>query len=786
MSVDHPHQKGSTQIVPEEVSAKELSSFASATMPFIQPHERPAESGETLPIGMKLGHFIIDDYIGGGGMGKVYLATDTSLDRKVAVKTLPPQRSGNPSIAARFINEAKSAARLNHENIAQVYFAGDESGLPFIAFEYIEGTNIKQLTEEHEGLPLPLALNYIVQVALALAHAAEHGVIHRDVKPSNILVTPYGKIKLIDMGLARLLDPSEEQNDLTASGTTLGTFDYIAPEQARDPRKADSRSDIYSLGCTFFFMLAARPPFPEGTALQKLLQHQGDTPPDIRSFQPNVPAEIALLIQQMMAKDPAQRFQAPAVLIKALITAAKNLGLQTTGKGHFISPQPLSLRRKFLQQHLPWITSVALLLCGFILMTLFSELTLPLPKMPDTATGQPLPSTETIILRPAGESAIILDRPSDQAKRTGFAVALSPMPPSKYTAELGTQHAGYQLHPAFASPAVSSARSLVKAKQVAHRLSVLDIPRVLSAEQAASGNSVCVIDPSGETAGSFTTLAEALLNTGGNENTEFVLRWNGTQKTAEPIVFNNRRSRFSAASGYFPVIEFEANDVQHIRHHLSFITVNGGKGEFKGIGLTIRVRPSISAPYWSLFDVNSHIAGDTELIFTQCSLTVVNTASSDFSAFHDNAAFFHCRDLSEYGEPVIFREKIAEHSTGSVRISVSNSLLCGEAVVLQNTASQNVVLRMSDSLLAVAKPLVLPADNPNVKLQAEHLFVIQPFVKEEERGDREKEITGTASSNFVLSPASLDKPLPKYLPQDFVLPQDADSRFTVPALDWLP
>ena len=141
-------------------------------------------------------------------------------------------------------------------------------------------------------------------MAEALSHASQRDVIHRDIKPSNVLITPEGKAKLVDMGLARLHQVEHPDNDLTASGVTLGTFDYISPEQARDPRSADVRSDLYSLGCSFYFMLTGRPPFPEGTVLQKLLQHQAEDPVDPRQFRPDLPSEIGAILAKMLAKNP--------------------------------------------------------------------------------------------------------------------------------------------------------------------------------------------------------------------------------------------------------------------------------------------------------------------------------------------------------------------------------------------------------------------------------------------------------------------------------------------------
>ena len=288
--------------------------------------------GGALKPGAMFGHFVVTKYIGGGGMGRVYEGRDTALDRKVAIKVLPRQRAQDVGTVARFLNEAKSAARLNHEHIAQVYFCGEENGVPFIAFEYVYGVNLRDYVRERGVLELDEAIGYVLQAADALAHAAAHGVTHRDVKPSNIIVTPQKRAKLIDMGLARLLK-SDLADDLTESGVTLGTFDYISPEQARDPRDADVRSDIYSLGCTFYYMLVGTPPFPEGTMLQKLLQHQGDEPPDVREANPAIPVEVAAVVKKMMRKLPDDRYQTPESLILDLREIAEMIGVSLSGRG---------------------------------------------------------------------------------------------------------------------------------------------------------------------------------------------------------------------------------------------------------------------------------------------------------------------------------------------------------------------------------------------------------------------------------------------------------------------
>jgi serine/threonine protein kinase len=275
--------------------------------------------------GRRLAHFELIEPIGVGGMAAVIRARDTQLDRLVALKILPPEMAADPENVRRFHQEARSAARLDHENIARVFFCGEDQRLHFIAFEFVEGENLRTILEKRGRLPVGEALHYMLQVAAGLAHAARRGVVHRDIKPSNIIITPNGRAKLVDMGLARSLDPRQDQG-LTQSGVTLGTFDYISPEQALEPRDADVRSDIYSLGCTFYHMLTGQPPVPEGTAAKKLHHHQHVKPPDPRQFVPDLPDEVAIILDRMMAKNPKDRYQTPEHLVHHLYLAARKLG----------------------------------------------------------------------------------------------------------------------------------------------------------------------------------------------------------------------------------------------------------------------------------------------------------------------------------------------------------------------------------------------------------------------------------------------------------------------------
>ncbi len=342
------------------------------------------EMGDAL-VGTRLGHFQLEEFIGGGGMGAVFRAMDTELGRIVAVKVLSRDQS-DEEILRRFKNEAQSAARLDHDNIARVHYVGEDKGWNYIVFEYIEGVNIRDLVVGRGPLPLAEAINYTLQVAEALEHAHRRDVVHRDIKPSNVIITGDGHVKLVDMGLARLHQVESANHDLTASGVTLGTFDYISPEQARDPRSADVRSDIYSLGCTLYFMLTARPPFPEGTVLQKLLSHTSDERPDPRIYRPDMPEEIIAVLNKMLARSPAERYQRPNEMIGELLLVADQLGLEGASHGGTVWITPNVAQPSLLERLIPVVVPVVLLIAAVLGL----EFYLSRPATPELATGPAL------------------------------------------------------------------------------------------------------------------------------------------------------------------------------------------------------------------------------------------------------------------------------------------------------------------------------------------------------------------------------------------------------------
>lgn len=626
-----------------------------------------------IPAGTLLGHFMIKSYIGGGGMGRVYLANDTALDRNVAVKVLPRQRANDQSTVARFMNEAKSAARLNHEHIAQVYFAGEQDGIPFIVFEYVEGTNIRSMVDDYDAFPLPQALNYLIQIAHALAHAADHGVVHRDVKPSNILITKEGRAKLIDMGLARLLDPSHSKDDLTASGVTLGTFDYISPEQARDPRNADIRSDIYSLGCTFFFMLSGRPPFPEGTVLQKLLQHQGDEPPDIRSFQPNIPAEIAVLMQKMMAKDPRQRFQTPTALIDALVHVAKMIGLQPTGPGklNWVMSTP-SQTSRFLK-HIPWLTAIAILLGAYFVLNLYwQQIGKPSNIIPLELTDQfqkddpffsPAPlqnaeKTEKIHTNPE-KTELVRQRSPENFDLTAILPGqLDEELERRFPSLFGiTQDAPTddRLHSRLADherlggglSATAFVGQLIKQNHSgtlglfaylkdAKSITTMTLPTT-SVEPEKILN-LCV-DPTGSTPDSYKTLPAALAKA--DKGATIELKWNDMEKI-DPFALTGRQLNFVAAEGYRPIMRFElGNSPVASQSSRTMTTLRTCHLIFQGIGIEMNISQDDMGLQWTLFE----LIDANDIRFQNCTLTIRN-AATDNSAYHQQVAFFRSSSFS--------------------------------------------------------------------------------------------------------------------------------------------
>ena len=274
------------------------------------------------------GYEILEE-LGQGGMGIVYKARDLMLNRLTALKVIRPERLSNPDAVRRFRREAQAAARLSHPHVVLVYECDRDGELHFLAMEYVPGVTLQRLVDRWGPLPIGMACDMVRQAALGLQHASEQGLVHRDVKPSNLMVVaPNGKppprpaVKVLDLGVARLLQApnaiEESMTTLTRDGAVIGTPDFVAPEQLEDPRAADIRADLYSLGCTFYFLLSGRVPFPGGTMLQKLDRQRWETPPSVDQLRPEA-APAAAVVRRLMAKRPSDRYRTPAALAAELV-----------------------------------------------------------------------------------------------------------------------------------------------------------------------------------------------------------------------------------------------------------------------------------------------------------------------------------------------------------------------------------------------------------------------------------------------------------------------------------
>jgi serine/threonine protein kinase len=295
----------------------------SATIPsFRQPRAHCRAAVQDMPA---LPGFKVLGVLGRGGMATIYKARELGTKRLVAVKVIDRCLAGDGEIVARFRQEQALGARLRHPNLIAVYEAGRAAGRPYLVMELVEGDNLEEVLGRSGPLPVAEACEAIRQAALGLQHLHEHGLVHRDVKPSNLMVTTRGEMKVVDLGLARHLYKPDAGERITLHGQFLGTLDYVAPEQCTNPHEVDIRADVYGLGCTLYELLAGQAPFARPgyeSAFQKMKAHVEAPVPPIREPRPDVPERLASALGRMLAKDPEGRFASPSDVVRAVLPFA--------------------------------------------------------------------------------------------------------------------------------------------------------------------------------------------------------------------------------------------------------------------------------------------------------------------------------------------------------------------------------------------------------------------------------------------------------------------------------
>lgn len=635
-------------------------------------------------VGQTLGHFQLDAFVGAGGMGAVFRGHDTQLNRRVAIKVLSGEHNAKEETVRRFKNEAQSAARLDHPNIARVYFVGEDKGWNYIVFEYIDGTNIRDEVERNGPLELELAISYLVQVAEALDHATTRDVVHRDIKPSNILVDSRHLAKLVDMGLARLHQVNSQDSDLTASGMTLGTFDYISPEQARDPRSADVRSDLYSLGCTFFFMLTGRPPFPEGTVLQKLLSHSGEEPPDPREFRPELPDEVVHILSRLMAKNPNDRFQKPGELIAAALIVIDELGLAAPHVTSAVYVPTTEQRNTILERHLPWVMPVAILLAiCFVADVIWSAQDDSLISQPSYVNFSDLQPVDIGEKTAGSEGAGASKTESGGANVIPIEIE-DAKPKSPVMAPESGSSVAMDL-PTTTLPRSSDGTFAETTKPSATAPSDVMSEEVVSPPISVAAN-VIVVPTTVDTLYEAITMAQAdpMLDT-------IELRYNG-ERSERPLLVEDAGLTIRAGIGFTPSIVFTPLEFEpELLNRMILIT--RGSLTIQNVGITMAVPPATTRS-WTLFEMENA----KQLVLSGCQITVERSDEKMF------------REEMRRGVSVItMRPTAIEPASSSTlatsrysAISIQDSMVRGEASMIRSNGQQPLNVFCDNSLLALS------------------------------------------------------------------------------------
>ena len=704
-------------------------------------------------LGEWLDHFELLECVGGGGMGVVFRARDSRLDRVVALKILSSDRARDRETVRRFQNEAQSAARLDHENIARVYYVGEDRGLNYIAFEFVDGTNIRDMVMERGPLPVAEAVSYMMQLAHALAHASGRNVIHRDIKPSNVLVTRDGRVKLVDMGLARL-SQVEQTEDITASGVTLGTFDYISPEQARDPRNADVRSDIYSLGCTFYFMLTGRPPFPHGNVLQKLLQHQGETPPDPRDTNPEIPEDVVRVLRRLLVKDPARRYQDAEALIADLSRLADQLGIDLSNLGAAYVARQTSAWRRVAYRHLPWLVPVASLVVALLALDAHwrGEAHSPEPFEPAPHLSRPVKASD---LEPADRGRATATAPRDPATTAMRPVVDDLLPPLEVqmvasvtetspavleqVAELTMPPAGTMLTvAAFSSDSLAEAESAAATPPAdgpsAGMLGVADDDAgfaltypdqltgglVASAQPHPDGVLIVRPDPDPSLSYQFASLAEAANAADPGDIIE--LHYSGRRREMPVRIaraLTIRAGQKTSGEPHRPVVVFAPDAVDTAR---SMISISGSRLNLQNVAFEMNLPAGGLNGAWTLAELQQ-----AELEAENCTFTLSRPQG------HETPSFFRVRS-DQRAETMMMSSAMFDPAPrrGLGRVKLVNCIARGEAVLIFAEQMAPLTLEWQNGLFASMEALlrasggVLEPGSSRLSITLDHITALIP------------------------------------------------------------
>jgi serine/threonine protein kinase/WD40 repeat protein len=334
-----PQASGSVELEP--VSRVEAGPRGAPPHPTMRDDQLATPSDAELQAGLVLGAYKLVKKLGQGGMGMVFLAEHQRMKRLVALKVLPPTVTRNHTAVQRFQREVQAMARLSHPNIVTAHDADEARGLHFLVMEYVDGQDLSDLVKKRGPLSVEQAVDYIVQGARGLEYAHKRGLVHRDIKPSNLLVDTEGHVKVLDLGLARFSDQADSEGmDLTGTGVVAGTVDYMSPEQATNTKTADARADIYSLGCTLWFLLTGKSVYGGDTVVSRLMAHQTQPIPPLRTLNSGIPEELDRVYQKMVAKQKEQRYQTVTEVLSDLVKFAPSSGGVATPKFAPDSPRP--------------------------------------------------------------------------------------------------------------------------------------------------------------------------------------------------------------------------------------------------------------------------------------------------------------------------------------------------------------------------------------------------------------------------------------------------------------